>query len=287
MLWLGDTAKGLMRNFWGNMTAVLLTIACLTLFSLSFVAGLNAKNFANVLNDKIEIRVDVKKSVTDYQKTKRELAEIYEVAEVRFVSKEEAFKMMEKDMGDDAEVLHALEENPFPARFVIKVKNPSDIQDVVEKIKEMDIADNMQYGKEYVQDLIAFTKTIQRIGYLVTIAAAIFTIYIVANVMKYNIDKRKDELRIKRLTGADMLTIRLPFILEALILTAFSSLIVYQLFSWGYGKIESMIKETIMYAPLLTKADVSHELLYPLFGIALAIGLIGSVISTQRFIAKY
>jgi len=278
MLWLGDTLKGLIRNFWGNITAVLLTIACLTLFSLSFVAGLNAKNFANVLNDKIEISVDLKSSVTDYQKTKRQLAEIYEVAEVRYVSKDEAFKTMEKDMGDNAEVLHALGENPFPARFIVKVKDPKNIEDVVKKIEKMDIADKMQYGKEYVQDLIAFTKTVQKVGYLVTIAAAIFTIYIVANVMKYNIDKRKDELRIKRLTGAGMLTIRLPFILEALILTACSSLIVYQLFSWGYGKIEMMIRKTIMYAPLLSKVDVLHELFYPLIGITLAIGFIGSII---------
>ncbi|PGK51611.1 hypothetical protein CN918_27855 [Priestia megaterium] len=286
-LWVAETVTGLVRNFWGNMTAILLTVACLTLFSISFVTGLNAKYFAEVLDDKIEIRADIKDNETDYESIAKNLVSIDGVNDVRFISKEKAFEMMEKEMKDNVEVLHAVGENPFPARYVIKVDNPDTIDKVVSEIKELKVTDDIQYGKEYVQKLVSFTNGIQNVGYIMTFAAAIFTVYIVTNVIKYNIDKRNDELKIKRLTGAGMFTIRLPFVLEALIITFASNVIVYELFTWGYGKIETMIKGMISYAPLLSKTQVLDELYLPLLLIALGIGFVGSFISTQRFIAKY
>lgn len=286
-LWFRETFTGLVRNFWGNVTAVLLTIACLSLFSVSYIAGLNAEHFAKVLDSKIEIKIDVKESITDYENVAKQLIDIGNINEIKFVSKEEAFDIMEKEMEENAEVLYAIGENPFPARYVIKVKDPNKIDDVVKEIKALHIADDVQYGKEYVDKLVSFTKGMQKVGYVITFISALFTIYIVTNVIKYNIDKRKDELRIKRLTGAGMITIRLPFVLEALVITAISGTLVYQIFAWGYEKAESMVKEMVSYAPILSKTVVLDELFLPLMVIALAIGLVGSFISTQKFIAKY
>jgi len=287
ILWISETFTGLIRNMWGNATAVLLTVACLTLFSVSYVVGLNATYFSKTLDNKIEIRVDIKDDVTTYKKYEKKILNLKGVSDIQFVSKETAYKKMEKEMADNAEVLHAVGENPFQAQFIVRVDNPSQIDGIVTQIKALHIHEDVQYGKEYVEKLISFTKTIQRIGYAVTVLAGIFTIYIVTNVIKYNIDKRQDELKIKHLTGAGMLTIRLPFILEALVITLFAGVCVYELFVWGYGKVEEIIRDMITYAPLLPKEGVLNDLFFPLLIISLGIGLLGSFISTQRFIAKY
>jgi cell division protein FtsX len=109
---------------------------------------------------------------------------------------------------------------------------------------------------------------------------------VVFSSIQNNIYQRKNEIRIKQLIGAGFLTIRIPFILEALILMIISSSIVFVSFYFGFPKLMTMIHDSVPYFTFLEPQTVLKKLWIPLGLLALVVGFVGSSLSTYRNINK-
>lgn len=288
LLWVREAFVGFFRNFGWNIAALFLAIFCLLGFSVSFVAGENAKFFAEELGDKLEIQVELAENVekSEHVGIKERMLGLSQVKEVRYVSEEETFEKVKVDMGDDADILEVLDTNPFPAKFIIKLHEPDQVENVVQQVETWGISTNIQYGEGYIERLLNITEMISKVGYLITAIVALATIYIVSSVIKFNVDQRKEEIKIKQLTGTGMFTIRFPFVLEAMMITGISSIIVYASFYFGYESAMDYLKEMIPYIPIVDPAYIVDSIMRWLLALALSIGLIGSLMSTSRNLKK-
>lgn len=287
ILWFKEAFKGFFRNIGWNVAALILSMFCLLGFAVSFIAGENAKYFSAELGEKIEIQVDLKDDIIDYPVVEQKIKALSQVKEVVFVSKDDAYDIMKEEMGEDADILEVLDRNPFPARFIVRLADPKNVEEVASEIKGWEVAENVQYGEGYVEKLLMLTEWISKIGYIVTAAVALATTYIVSSVIKFNIEQRRDEIDIKKLTGSGMFTIRFPFILEALIITGVSSMVVYLSFYFFYDDLMHYIKEMIPYIPIIEPNYIIDSILTWLLALSLFIGILGSTFSTNKYLKKY
>lgn len=288
-LWLKESFHSLYRNAWRNLLIFMLTMISLLLFLVSYLVSQNATHFANVLNDKVEIRVDMKMNATSKEEKvmKQKLNALDGVKAIEYVSADDAFERMKKEMGKDSEVLELLGKNPFSSRFVIKLDHPTDVKDVASAIQGFGLAENVQYGSEYVDKLLQFTRLIKTMFYGIGIGVLVITVYMIGSFIKMNIDQKQKEIDIKYLTGASSLTVRLPFILEAILTTTASAGVVYAAYYFGYEYGMTMLTKNVPYLPLLTVNELNESVLKYVLGIGAGIGFIGSLFSTQRFLKKY
>ena len=74
--WLKESVKSLFRNLWWNSMVVFLSTLCLMFFAVSLVAGMSMDNLANQLNDKVEVKMNLLDSVTNYEELKQQLEEM-------------------------------------------------------------------------------------------------------------------------------------------------------------------------------------------------------------------
>lgn len=285
-LWIKEAFFGLFRNIRWNLSAVFLSTACLFLFALSFTLGLNADHFAEMLDDKIEVKVYLLEEVTNYTEVEEKIKNLGNIESIEFVSKDAALENAKKEFGDDADIFDALDRNPLPASYVIKLKDTTKIEEFVTKIDNLKVAEQTEYGQGFVQKILVSAKTISKVGYGLTIFGVVFTLFVVFAAIQNNIMRRKNEIRIKQLVGASNLTIKIPFVLEAIILMLISSLIVYFAFYFGMPELMKMIKESIPYFDLVDTKTVLNKLAGPLLLLAVVIGFIGSSLSTYRNIKK-
>lgn len=288
LLWIREAFIGFFRNLGWNIAALFLSVFCLLGFSVSFVAGENAKFFAQQLGEKVEIQLDLLETVEEGQHATiiERIETLPQVKEISYISKEETYEKVQQDMGEDADILEVLDENPFSARLVIKLHTPDQVEQVASEIGTWDIASNIQYGEGYVEKLLSITDTVSKIGYLVTAIVALATVYIVSSVIKFNIDQRKQEIKVKQLTGTGIFTIRLPFLLEALIITGLSSLVVYSAFYFGYELVVQQITHMVPYIPMIEPSYIVEGVSKWLFILAFGIGIVGSLLSTSRNLEK-
>lgn len=244
-------------------------------------------NFASMLNDKIEITIDLDDDVTNYKEIETKLQQMPQTKSVAFVTKEEAYDIMEKEMGADADVLNVLGDNPFPARFIIKINNPDEVSHVVEEINAWQVAEHIQYGENHVEKIMSIAKNARNVGVIGTVIGTVFSIFIVMSVIKINIAQRRREIEIKELVGASMMTIRLPFILEAMLLTGLASAIIYLGYYFGYQHLLNRASIVIPSGVLTDLRTVMNSITLPLVAFGVGIGFFGGFFSTSRMLKKY
>ena len=144
------------------------------------------------------------------------------VKEANFVSNQEALKRFEEKFPELLEVIKNLEHNPLPASFETTLNESTAsselISKFIEKMKSYPGIDDAQYNKEWIERMYSFSRLAKAVGFFLGGILILASFFIVSNVIKLNVFARKDEIGILRLVGATNTFIRVPFLLEGMIL---------------------------------------------------------------------
>lgn len=287
-LWIKEVVIGLLRNGRSNFNVLILSSICLALFSFFFIFGENVQFLAQGLGSKVEIQVDVRETVdaSEHQKVEDRIKGMAYVKEVHYVSKEEAMKNARKLMEGVEEALESLEENPFPASYVITLHDSNDVKQAAEELRTWSEFENVKYGK-YVDNLLQVSNLFKKIGFFVSVAVALYAVIIIGSTIKRNIAQRSNEIEIKRQIGANMLTIRVPFVLEMVCVTMLASVFVYISISFGYPMMVSYLQERVPFLGFVPSTIMLGKLDEWIFLMGLVVGVLGSVTSVRKYVQRF
>ncbi len=143
------------------------------------------------------------------------------VKSVVYISQEEAFKRLERYLGDEKTVLTGVDATFLPDSFEVKVEKalfqPKRLEFIASEIRKIKGVNKVQYGKEWIQRLEIFTDVAKNVvmasGILLLFTAA----FVVSITIKLNVFARQEELEILRLVGATNWFIEGPFLMEAML----------------------------------------------------------------------
>ncbi|GMV04854.1 MAG: cell division protein FtsX [Gemmatimonadota bacterium] len=164
----------------------------------------------------VYLRDDARQSEIDL--VQREMAEMGEVARVRYVSKREALERAQQDLPEFSDLFSGVEVNPLPQSLEVELRPGARNQEVVERVSQAagayPFVEDVRYGREWVDKLF----TLRRVGAVTTaVMGAAFLLVaalIIGTALRIAIFARRDEIYIMRLVGAKNGFIRLPFLLE-------------------------------------------------------------------------
>ncbi|GAB6457805.1 permease-like cell division protein FtsX [Bacillus luti] len=287
-LWIKEVGSGLVRNARGNLNVFVLSAICLLLFSSFYSFGENVQYLAGNMGNKIEIQTYVKESIAaeNHADIEAKIRNLKEVKDVKYISKEEAVKHARELMSGVEEAINSLETNPFPASFVITLKDSNQVKQVSEKIKGWQEFDEVKYG-QYVENLLQVSNFFKKIGWGVSALVALYAIVIISNTIKRNIAQRSNEIEIKRLIGAGMFTIRVPFILETLFVTSMASLAVYMTLWFGYPVLIEFLAVKVPFLSFLPAEVLLERIDQWILWIGLGVGCVGSMASVKKYVQRY
>lgn len=143
------------------------------------------------------------------------------VAGHEYVSKAEALRRFRDTFADLAVAAEALESNPMPASYEVRLQAGADAQVTVEalaaRLRQSPGVADVRYDREWLDRLLAAVSVIRgaglALGALLTVAAALT----VANVVRLALYARRDEIEIMQLVGAPQAYIRGPFVMEGVL----------------------------------------------------------------------
>jgi len=194
--------------------------AALFVVGLFGLATYNLRLALASIEERVEVvvylRDDARQSEIDLVQT--ELAEIGEVARVRYVSKREALERAQQDLPEFSDLFSGMEVNPLPQSLEVELRPGARNQEVVERVSQAAEAypfvEDVRYGREWVDKLF----TLRRVGAVTTAvmggAFLLVAALIIGTALRIAIFARRDEIYIMRLVGAKNAFIRLPFLLE-------------------------------------------------------------------------
>jgi cell division transport system permease protein len=139
---------------------------------------------------------------------------------VRFVSKEEAIKRMEKT---NPELVENLSTNPLPHAYEITPSDAGDVSLIANRIDGARAAGKLQgvekvnYAKKVADRILRVASVVSAIFLVAVIVLIAASTLLIANTIRLSIFARRREIEVMKLVGATNWFVRGPFMIEGLL----------------------------------------------------------------------
>ncbi len=222
------------------MMTVTLTVVGVTIF-LNAILGFSLAQIQNKVDVNVYFYPEVSES--EIIDVKNMLEKLPEVAEVQYVTRDQALNEFRERHASDYLTLQALDElgtNPLGATLNIRAKESGQYESIA---KTLDDNSNLSRGssaviekvnynqnKEIIERLTDIMHSVQRIGFGLTLFFILISVLITFNTIRLAIYMARDEIANMRMVGAENKYIQGPFMVEGIVYGVVSSIITLVLF---------------------------------------------------------
>lgn len=179
-----------------------------------------AQQLAKDLSAVIYLEDNLTSSDVNHIKSKLEKSSL--VTEIQFTTSDQALQKFRQKFPQLEGVIDNLNINPFPPSFEISIreKNTSsgEIKAFLQQVKSTKGIEDVQFNQDLIEKMQSLSRLVKAVGGFLGGILILASFFIISNVIKLNVFSRKEEIEILRLVGATNSFIRLPFLLEGIIL---------------------------------------------------------------------
>lgn len=290
-----------------SLASIATMSACIFLFGLFFSILVNFQYIIRTAEEGVAITVFFEEDATDEQKQEigQQLEEHEGVAEVRYVSADEAWEEFQKEyFGDNPELAEGFkDDNPLASsdnyEVYMETTDNSD-QSLVARSRSLSETQNelveFAQGLDGVRDVNksdVVANTLSSVNTLVAIVSVAIiiillgvSIFLISNTVTMGITVRKEEIAIMKYIGAKDFVVRSPFVIEGLIIGIFGAAIPLTLLYFLYDKAVEYImtrfrilQNIIDFLPVGTV----YQILLPIgLVMGIGIGFLGSFFTVRK-----
>jgi len=203
---------------------------------------------------------------------------------IQFFSKEEAQREFARDFPDLASASAALERNPFPASFAVRLNPraqsaPEEVDSMASLLSSLPGVADVRYDRTWIARLNSTIRFVRGVGIAIIVLLAFASAMTVASVVRLTAMARSDEIEIMQLVGAPFAYIRGPFIVEGFLQGGMGAIVSILLLVATFAAIRARFGTALGDAVGLTGvAFVPLQLLLLLVAGGMALGCLGGFI---------
>lgn len=286
--------KTAVTNIWRNgvmsFSSIFAVTITLILIGVIGVLALNVRSISANIEEGVSIYVKLERNIDQAaeQAVGPQIQAISGVKNITYYTKDQELDKLIKTQGEDGAALFESyrNDNPLGAAYEVEVDDASKISAIAEKIQEIPNVNKTSFGGESTQDMVKTLKTIQTGGSVFIVGLAIIALFMIANTIKITITSRQTEISIMRMVGASNWYIRIPFMLEGMLIGLIGSIVPIIVLVYGYGLVYDYANGALMSAMLALKPPMPFIRDFSLVIAALGagVGLVGSFVSIRRFL---
>lgn len=218
------------------------------------------------------------------------IAELPNVASVTYVTGDEGLESVKKSFLEGKEAFFTfLDEeygNPLSGAAKITMKDMSLFDSTLEQIKQMDGVGAIESQDDLADKITAIKRGITIAGFWIIAILMVISLVIVSNTIRVTMYNRKLEISIMKAVGATDSFVRIPFIVEGVLIGLVSALIAEGLLYFCYRVATETIISTLGTNDIVRYGDVAWLLLLIFVGIGVLSGIIGSVIIISKYLRR-
>lgn len=284
-----DAFKSVVRNFSLSLASISCITITLIIVALAIIASFNVDNFTKEIEKDMTIVVfmDNESTDDDIKDAETRIKKLSNVEKYTYQSKVEVKEQMQSESDVFKAVLDEWDENESPLKdtLQIKVKDVTKIKDTANKIKNMDHVSVVRYGEGYVDKMVTAFSSIEKVTYGIVIALIVVTIFLIINTIKLTISARHREIEIMRVVGASNISIKIPFIIEGMILGLFGSIVPVLVTTYGYLAFYKHF-DGYLFSELI-KLITPEPFIYQTSLIVIVIGVLVGMVGSASAVRKY
>ena len=227
------------KNLWNNrmmtIASVGTLIACLLIVGFAVLFSINVDSIVEYMGQQNEIVVFMELDTPEEYMSvmKDDLAEMDGLGTITYISRQQAFEDYKAKLGDKADILDGMEDDHYlPASFRAKILDPEKVDILMTSIRRMDYVNEVQAPTDLAKTLVSVRKMVNTLGGAVIAALVAVSLVIITNTIRASVFNRRKEINIMKYVGATNSFIRIPFLVEGVLLGVIAAVIAY-LAIWG------------------------------------------------------
>lgn len=288
--YIRDAGKSVVRNFSLSLASISCITITLVVVAFSLVLSYNVENFTESIRKDVTMVIFLDKDAgkDDYSRIEAAIRATGNVEKLTFKSKLESAK----ETAEGNEVFQTIidswtdETNPLLDSFELKVREVEDIKDTAGKIKNIDKVNTVSYGEDMVDQLITIFDVVKKVSIGAVVALIVVTAFLITNTIKLAIYARNREIEIMRLVGASNISIKIPFVIEGLILGFLGSVIPIIITVYGYTSLYDFFGGKLLSSSLVQLIE-PNPFVYLASLLLMIIGILVGMFGSWQAVKKY
>lgn len=270
-----------------SFATVTIIMACLIIMGSVALLSLNINYLIKDLEKQNEVVAFVDDEIEDEEEAKAIGSQILAVGNISaadFVSRGEAMKNYMSKY--DKSLMEGIDETVFRHRFIIHLNDIEKLAQTKEALESVPGIARVRAHQEYADTFVKIRNIVSGVA-LVLMAILVFvSMFIMSNTIKLATFSRREEIAIMKMVGASNGFIRLPFVVEGLVLGILGGGLGF-LAQWGLydlvtkSLMESLTGDILEVVPFLSIAPM---ILAVYLGIGVVIGVFGGVNAIKNYL---
>lgn len=278
--------KGIFTHRLMSFASVTIITACLLIMGSFALLSINVDAMIKDLENDNQIlaMVDEDLSEEEAMALQDEIEALPNVQSVEFITREEAMESFEKDYPDN--LFEGIESDTFRHRFAIYMDDLSLTSQTAQNLEGIDgVAEVVAY-LEISQGFVTVRNVVSAVSIVLVLILVIVSVFIMANTIKLASFGRREEIAIMRMVGATNGFIRVPFLIEGLVLGIVGAVVAFFI-EWG---VYQFICEKVMTGIARNMVTVIPftSLMIPVIIVYLAVGILvgafGGLIAIRNYL---
>ena len=277
--------KNLMHNRLMSLASIGVLISCLILTGSAVMLTINVSNIVAKVGDTNVTKVFL---VDEYTKLEavykgKDISSVENVESVEFVDKDESIQAYRDQLGEEVFANMTGDDNPLPYAYNVTMKDLSKYDDTVAEIKQVEGVASVSSHREVAEKLTSLSSFITTMSFWIILALAVISLFIISNTIRMTMFSHRFEISIMKSVGATNAFVRIPFIIEGIVIGLISALV-------SIGLLFVLSDAVINFARNILDFEYTpfKEVMWPIIGgfcgAGVLVGALASVVSISRFL---
>lgn len=278
------------KNIWNNRSMSLASIgvlvSCLLLTGAATLVSLNVKDVVKSIGDKNIVYVYLDDDVSKLEAIAlgQDIKKIPNISECIFFSKDDAIKQYQESLGEIFDEMTG-KSNPLPNAYHISIEDLSKYKETVAKIQAINGVNKISNRSDVAEKLTKLDRLVTSAGVWIIIILGLISLFIISNTIRMTMYSRRFEISIMKSVGATDLFVRIPFVIEGMVMGLISGIISSLALMFLYDGIMAAVNNIVSFK-WISFSSVYGTVLVIFIIAGNLIGAAGGFISIGKYLKK-
>ena len=201
------------------------------------------------------------------------------VAAASFITKEQALAELQAELGDAADVLAALSENPLPASYHLELaaghRDAAAVARIAAELRRWPEVEDVVFSQAWIDVLGTWADLFRWGSLVVSLVVLVAAVFVISNTVRLTMASSRRVIEIQMLVGATDGFIRTPYLIEGMLHGLLAGLLAMGALAAGFRVLALRLSGLEFF----TTAQVAGFVLF-----CVALGLLGSLAAIGQYL---
>ena len=280
------------KNVWSNrmmsLASVGVLISCLVLTGSALMLTINVSTIVESVGDSNVTTVYLEDDISELEAVYvgKSLAKIDNVTETNFYPKDEAILAYKDVLGEEVFINMSGDDNPLPHAYHIVMADLSLYDQTVKEIEKVEGVNYVSSRSDVAEKLTSLNTLITTMSFWIILALAVISLFIISNTIRMTMFSHRFEISIMKSVGATNSFVRIPFVIEGIIIGLTSSIISIGALTLLYDAVIKAVESILPLGGYVPFTDVVWYIVVAFVGAGVLVGSMGSLLSIRKYLKK-